>query len=228
MGGTETIEYSFLHKDLPSLIQTPLGAKWKWKYDASGNAIEVTNPNNATTKIEYGNGLPNTITDYLGNKTLLGYDKNYNLTQITAPTGAITLYTYDRLGRNTTTQNTKNARQQLFYDLLGRVTQVNDFDGNKIKLQYDGIDNLLQYNDTQTEVRYTYKGMWKMTGRFQNQKNTRFFYNKEEQLVAIENDGQPYTFKRDSVGNVVEETPFDGVLRLYQHDLAGNVIQKEV
>ncbi|MCD0476268.1 DUF6531 domain-containing protein [Flavobacterium sp. EDS] len=228
MGGTETTDYSFLHKNLPSLLETSLGGKWKWKYDSNGNTIEVTNPNNAKTKIEYQNGLPNTIIDYLGNKTLLEYDKNYNLIQITEPTGAITLYSYDSLGRNITTQNAKDAKQKLFYDLLGRVTQVDDFDGNEIKLQYDGIDNLLQYNDAQTEVSYTYKGMWKMTGRYQNQKKTLFFYNKEEQLIRIENDHQPYTFKRDSVGNVVEESPFDNVVRLYKHDLAGNVLQKEI
>ncbi|MFB9056657.1 DUF6531 domain-containing protein [Mariniflexile ostreae] len=228
MGGTETTDYNFLHKNLPRTVQTPLGGKWQWKYDSNGNTVLVTNPNNASTKIEYDNGLPSTITDYLGNQTHLEYDQSYNLIQITEPSGAITQYTYDRLGRNTTTQNTKNAKQELFYDLLGRVTQVDDFDGNKVKLAYDGIDNLLQYTDSQTEVTYSYKGMWKMTGRFQNEKNTRFLYNKEEQLIRVENDRVPYTFKRDSVGNVIEETPFDGVTRHYEHDMAGNVIQKDV
>ena len=225
-GGTTTTEYNFWHKNKPNEVLDALGGKWKWSYDKQGNTTQVTNPKGAVTKIEYQNNLPSTIIDPLGNKTLLEYDDYYNLTQITEPTGAVTLYQYDKLGRNTTTQNHKKASQEIIYDLLGRATEVKDFDGNQIKLTYDGIDNLLEYQDKNTRVGYTYKGMWKMTGRYQNNKRTQFGYNTEEELVMIHTNDAPYQLQRDKVGNVIKETPFDQVERHYKYDLAGNVIEK--
>ena len=214
--------------DLPHLPTEALdanGGKWKWKYDEQGNVLERQNPMGAKSKIEYGDGLLKSITDALGNATTLHYNTRYEVETVTDTHGNETHYRFDALGRCVQITNPKGAVQTRKLDLMGRVVEVKDFDGNQIELKYDGIDNLLHYKDSQQEVRYRYKGMWKMTFRQDKRGSTLFKYDTEERLTEIVNENKDsYRFRLDEVGNVVSETQFDEQTKHYERDLAGRVV----
>lgn len=222
-GGFEHREY--YDPDLPHALMEALdvnGGKWQFSYDDAGNLIKRKNPNGAMLEITYKDGLPATIKDEAGGMTSLGFDLDYNLSEVIDPLGAVWQYRHDRLGRSTQEMNPNGLRRHLKFDLIGRVVEVKDYDGNQIRLEYDGIDNILRYKDSQKEVRYTYKGLWKMTSRTEAGHTLHFSYNSEEQLTRIINEhGLPYRFDLDANGNVVSEVGFDGLTREYTRNEAG-------
>lgn len=225
-GATTATEY-----DEPELPNSPTeaidinGGKWQWKYDEQGNVIKRINPMGAESLIHFENGLVTSVTDALNNTTSLEYNKQYSIETVRDEQGNVTYYRYDRMGRCIQITNPKGAVQKRRFDLIGRVIEVNDFDGNHIELTYDGIDNLVHYKDSQQEVKYRYKGMWKLTKRTDQRGTTNYFYDTEEQLTKIINENNiPYKFKLDEVGNVIEERSFDQTTKFYERDKAGRVV----
>ena len=225
-GATTATEY-----DEPELPNSPTeaidinGGKWQWKYDEQGNVIKRINPMGAESLIHFENGLVTGVTDALNNTTSLEYNKQYSIETVRDEQGNVTYYRYDRMGRCIQITNPKGAVQKRRFDLIGRVIEVNDFDGNHIELTYDGIDNLVHYKDSQQEVKYRYKGMWKLTKRTDQRGTTNYFYDTEEQLTKIINENNiPYKFKLDEVGNVIEERSFDQTTKFYERDKAGRVV----
>lgn len=219
----------YLRSNLPHLpveAKDANGGIWKWKYDEQGNVIERINPMGASSTMAYNDGLLRTITDALGNATHLWYDGQYNIKEVSDEQGNQTYYKYDRLGRCTKITNPKEALQTRAFDLIGRAIKVDDFDGNHIQLDYDGIDNLVWYKDTQQEVAYSYRGLWKLTRRTDQRGTTYYQYNTEEQLTQIINEkGELYTFTLDEAGIVLQEQSFDDGIKKYDRDLAGRVVQ---
>ncbi|MCG8701180.1 MAG: DUF6531 domain-containing protein, partial [Bacteroidales bacterium] len=226
-GATVVTEYTDIkHPHLPVSATDANGGTWKWKYDEYGNLEERTNPMGAITQLDYNDGLLHQVTDALGNTTQLAYNQQYEIETVSDNRGNNTRYQHDILGRCTSITNPKGAEQKRWFDAVGRVSKVHDFDGNQIELTYDGIDNLLHYKDSQQEVRYKYRGMWKLTSRTDKRGTTRYLYNTEEQLTQIVNEKNlPYKFDLDEVGNVVKETSFDQESKFYKRDLAGRVTQ---
>ncbi|WCC41205.1 DUF6531 domain-containing protein (plasmid) [Tenacibaculum finnmarkense] len=227
-GATLELEYdlqeTFAH--LPLKAKDANGGVWKWKYDSQGNVIERTNPLGAKSKTIYKNGLVHQVIDSLEVVTTLQYDAQYNITQVTDSLGNTTKYNYDFLGNCIEIQNPKGAIQKRDFDPLGRIEKVYDYDGNEISMAYDGIDNLLQYQDQHQKVKYSYRGMWKLTSRSDNRGTTRYNYNTEEQLTQITNEKRnTYRFFLDKAGHTIEETSFDQESKLFKRDLAGKVTE---
>ncbi|NTS43889.1 RHS domain-containing protein [Flavisolibacter sp. BT320] len=197
------------------------GGRWKWSYDAKGAVRERVNPLGAKTVYRYEDGLLAEIVSASEAITRLAYDAELNLVSIQTDDGATTLYAYDVLGNCTEVVNPNGVRQKRFYDVNGRMTRVLDFDGNDILLDYDGLDNVVRYRDKQKDVRYTYKGLWKLTSRTEAGATIGFLYDTEEQLRKVVNEhGLAYHFQLDPAGNVSEEIGFDNIARIYERNAA--------
>ncbi|WP_172918561.1 DUF6531 domain-containing protein [Capnocytophaga canis] len=222
-------QMGYYHPYHPYLITEatdPRGGQWQWTYDAKGNLIERTNPLGATTQFQYENGLLHALTDAVGATTELTYNHQKQLIKIQAPNEAVTLYQYDHLGQCNAVTNPNGLRQMREYDLLGRATTIRDFDDNTIDLQYDAMDNVIRYKDRNKDVRYTYKGLNKLTTRTDSAGTVRFEYDTEGQLRQITNQaGERYHFELDGNGKVTRETAFDGLVRSYKRNAAGQVTQ---
>ncbi|GIM57492.1 type IV secretion protein Rhs [Capnocytophaga canimorsus] len=222
-------QMGYYHPYHPYLITEatdPRGGQWQWTYDAKGNLIERTNPLGATTRLQYENGLLHALTDAVGATTELTYNHQKQLIKIQAPNEAVTLYQYDHLGQCNAVTNPNGLRQTREYDLLGRATTIRDFDDNTIDLQYDAMDNVIRYKDRNKDVRYTYKGLNKLTTRTDSAGTVRFEYDTEGQLRQITNQaGERYHFELDGNGKVTRETAFDGLVRSYKRNAAGQVTQ---
>lgn len=160
--------------------------------------------------------------DALCNRTLLNYDTQYNLKKIISPNSAVSQYRYNYLGQLIRITNPNGLSQTREYDLLNRIRNVIDFDKNTIQFDYDALDNIIHYQDKQKEVRYTYKGLWKLTSRTQAGATVHFNYDTEEQLRSIINEhGLIYRFDLDPAGNIIKEVGFDGITKKYRLNPAG-------
>ena len=74
------------------------------------------------------------------------------------------------------------------------------------------------------DVEFDYGPLGTLTGRRQFGRHVRFGYDGELQLREIVNEGgERYAFGLDGLGQVVEETGFDGLKRKYLRDGAGRV-----
>ena len=225
-GGLVLIQYE--NPDFPFLPTSATDkafGNWQWFYDNQGNLIKRINPLNAETGFEYTDGLLTTLTGPLGQKTLLQYDYQHNLKEVVSPDEGRNRWQYDSLGRCLRYENAKNATTGYEYNLLGDVTTVRLPDGNVRELKYDPVGNIIRAKDNDRDVSFTYCGVNKLASRSERGATLLFHYDTEDRLRIVENEAnESYRFLLDEVGNVIEETGFDGLTRRYSRDPAGRVL----
>ena len=223
-GATLTLEYA--PGGLPSKAVDALGGQWAWSYDERGRLAERTDPLGHVTRYDYADKWLVAITDPAGGRTTIAYDAEGNLNTIFTPDRQMTLFHHDGLGRVTTVIDPKGNEQRRFLDLLGRITRLEEPDGNVRELSYDREGNCVHAKDRQHDVRFTYRGMGRLAMREEAGTKVRFGYDTEEQLTHIRNEhGLVYGFKLGPTGEVEEESGFDGLVRRYTRNAAGEVMR---
>ncbi len=201
-----------------------LGGTWTWAYDDQHRLTERTDPLGTTTRYEYRGRYLGALVDAAGRRTRFDYDAYGNLIQVTLPDGTTTQWEVDALGRPTSVTDALGNVQHLTYDVMGRVREVREPDGNRRAFGYDAEGNVVHAKDRQRDVHFRYRGMGRMVERSEAGVTVKFEYDTEEQLTAICNQhGRVYQFELDGNGDVLTETGFDGVRRVYERDAAGQV-----
>ena len=208
---------------LPTEVIDARGGKWLYKYNDAGRIREMVNPLGAKTSFTYNKeGLSESIISGLGVRMQMRYDRNYNLSERISTTGKSTQYKYDQWNRCTQVINANGVLQKQMLDKLGRPIVIHDFDGNIIHLRYDAIGNITHYEDCHRNIRYTYRGIHKLSSRHEAGKVTRYGYDSNERLRSITNEeGRMYFFGLDAVGNLIHEKSFDGMEKSYSRNKAG-------
>ena len=210
---------------LPTSATDKAFGYWQWLYDNQGNLLKRINPLNAETAFEYSDGLLTTLIGPSGQKTRLQYDRDHNLQEVVSPDEGRNRWQYDALGRCLRYENAKNGVTGYEYNLLGDATTVRLPDGNVRELKYDAERNIIRARDNDRDVRFTYCGVNKLASRSERGATLHFHYDTEDRLQIVENENnETYRFRLDEVGNVTEETGFDGLTRRYSHDQAGRVL----
>ena len=112
------------------------------------------------------------------------------------------------------------------YNDADNLIRIEEADGNVHNLAYDASGNLIKASDMLHDVEFDYGPLGTLTGRRQFGRHVRFGYDGELQLREIVNEGgERYAFRLDGLGQVVEETGFDGLKRKYLRDGAGRVVR---
>ena len=209
---------------LPTSATDKAGGQWQWIYDQQGNLIKRINPLSAATEFEYSDGLLTTVAGPLGQKTHLSYDTHHNLSEVLSPDEGRNRWLYDNLGECIRYENAKNGVTEYEYNLLGEAIRIRLPDGNIRQLRYDAEGNVIEAKDKDRYVTFTYRGVNKLASRTERGATLRFRYDTEDRLCVVENEArEQYRFLLDEVGNVTEETGFDGLSRQYTRDIAGRV-----
>jgi RHS repeat-associated protein len=215
---------SVYENDAPIAATDAMGGRWLWEYDESGNLIKRTNPLGAQTQFDYEGGSLAGITDALGGVTRLVYDGRKNLVLLILPNGASSSWEYDSLGRCLAAIDPLGNRQERRLDAVGNVIRVAEPDGNVRELRYDPEGNVVQAKDMHYSVRFEYQGMSRLKTRHQAGTTVKFEYDTEERLIGILNEhGLAYRFELDPTGEVLRESGFDGISRIYGRDAKGRV-----
>jgi RHS repeat-associated protein len=165
------------------------------------------------------------IEDAEDNITKLEYDEDLNLKRITLPDGGTANWIYNPLGQCIRSSNPLKQEQAFRYDKMGRVTEIETPDGNHIRLHYNAYHKVLRATDKHHDVHFTYTPLGSLRTREENGTRTTYVYNTEEQLGTIVNErGETFKFARNTRGEIIQETGFDGLVRYYERGPAGNVI----
>ena len=135
---------------------TGLARVWQFTYDAVGQVLTATDPNNrTTTTVYYAANDPDvgkranvqTITNPLGHVTrYTAYDANGRPMSIADPNGIVTALTYHPRGW-LTSRAIGGESTTYVYDGVGQLTKVTVPDGSYVQYTYDGAHRLTQIQD---------------------------------------------------------------------------------
>ncbi|WLQ16197.1 DUF6531 domain-containing protein [Hahella aquimaris] len=221
-GSTLQMEYD--ERDNAVKAQDANGGAWLWEYDEHCRLTAKVDPLDRRTRYSYEGAMLTSVAGSAGQETHIEYDGYNNPIGFATPDGGSPEWRYDNHGRITLAIDAQGVQRRLQYDLLGRVTQVNEPDGNLRTFSYDPEGNLVRATDAQFDVHFTYQGMGRIASRTQAGTTIQFEYDTEEQLTAITNEhGDVYRFELGPTGETLSESGFDGLLRRYERNAAGQV-----
>ena len=205
-------------------VTTPEGRRTAWEYDKCDRVVERTLPGGESYAYTYEGSDLTTITDSEGRTFTLAYNERHELIRLTFPDGLHRDWRYDGRGRMVWARDVLGNVTAYAYDDADNLIRIEEADGNVHNLVYDASGNLVKASDLLHDVEFDYGPLGTLTGRRQFGRHVRFGYDSELQLREIVNEGgERYAFGLDGLGQVVEETGFDGLKRKYLRDGAGRV-----
>lgn len=158
----------------------------------------------------------------------LAYDEQYNLVSWTENGKTLRRWDYDHKGQVTAEHSPMLRPDRFEYDALGRVTRVYAHDGNMVELGYDAYDSVTEARDAHRHVRMTYTPLGSLATRAEGEREVKFLYDRMERLTDVVNErGDSYSFVRDKAGQVCTERGFDGMIRNYIRNRAGETVLVE-
>ncbi|MBL0057150.1 MAG: RHS repeat protein [Chitinophagaceae bacterium] len=204
------------------------GGKWKLEYDNCGNLIKRTNPLKVEILYEYEDGLLKSIINTKGNKSLLEYDPANNLKRTIFLNGYEMEWHYDVLGNCIRSSDSAGNTRKIEFNLCSLPETIYEPDGNVRNLKFDADYNVVQAKDKHYDIRFGYGPLNNLMSRSQASHSISYKYDTEGVLTQLTNEhGETYFFEIDATDQVIKETGFDGLTRLYKRNAAGKVERME-
>ncbi len=227
-----TISY-FMYNDHGrlALVIDPEGNKRNYTYKKEHPHLinSIMEPDNSMTVLQYNDLQLVSEVRNGERKSTLTYDKAHNLNSLTDQDGEVTGWYYDHMGRVANTSTNGKVQESYSYDRLGRVTHIYTGEGGVTILKYNAYDEVIEAAGNHTsKVLFSYTPMGSLKMRQEQDTKVHFIYDKMEQLTSIKNEhGETYRFTRNKNGEIVKETGFDALTKVYRRDRAGKVIKVE-
>ncbi len=188
--------------------------KASWSYDAAGNLITTTLPDNS----------------FLTN----AYDTAHRLTKVTDALGNYTGYTLDALGDRTQTNiysasGTVTWRRSGTFDALGRLLIDTAGAGQTTTRTFDPNGNVLTVTDG---LNYTTTNTYDALNRLStstdaNSGVTTPAYDAHDRIVSVTDaNGNTTGYTRDGFGDVIQQTSPDSGVTVYSYDGDANLTSK--
>ncbi|WP_077663961.1 type VI secretion system tip protein TssI/VgrG [Rodentibacter caecimuris] len=209
-----------------------------YDYNERQQLIATVLPNQERTAYRYDKaGRMTEVMDPQGNRTRYQYRADGLLSIKTNVQGHHFHYDYDVAGRLVGLTNENHATYRFVYDELDRVTWEKGFDDKLTQYEYDRQGNLMRRTDYGVTERgernkaairiaeFKYDSLGQLTEEVirqgDNTHQTRFRFDLNGRMSAVESGGQQIDFRYDAIGRLVEES--QGGKRLaYDYDANGN------
>ncbi|EGQ75106.1 MULTISPECIES: RHS repeat-associated core domain-containing protein [Neisseria] len=211
-------------------VTDPEGHRWLRQYDVKGNMILEIDPEENETRYRYNDaGLPIEITDALGGIKTLTWTKDGQISSHTDCSGYTSRWQYDDRGRLQTQTDAEGNSTHYSYDSRGNPEAVIQADGTRESYLHDAEGRLLEHTDPlKQSTRYTYdKGgrLFIRTDALGQQ--VQYRYDLNSHLVGLLNqNGDLYGLRYNSVGALTEEKGFDGKITRYHYTQGSGVLER--
>jgi len=235
-----------------TLVRNPRGYNTIYKFNETGNPIEITDPLGRTVKstwdenynrtsfedaagnisqFEYdANGNLSKRTDALGNEVLLTYEANYNqVATITDPDGNVTQFEYDAQGNPTKITDALENDTTMAYQANGLLQSVTDALGNSSSYAYDAYGNLTTVTDPLgNQTSYTYDLVGNVaTVTDAESRTTQFEYDDLDRLSKSTDALSGETaYSYDANGNLLTVTDAKGQTTTFEYDTKNRVTRE--
>ncbi len=183
-------------------------------YDAAGNLLTTTLPDNSTLTNAYDNARRFIkVTDALGNYTSYTLDAlgDRTSTNIYRSGGTLTWQwsgTFDALGHLLVGTAGAGQTTTRTFDANGNVLTVNDSLGQTTTNTYDALNRLSTSTDANSGV-------------------TTFAYDAHDGVVSVTDaNGDATTYARDGFGDVIQQTSPDSGTAVFHYDADANLTSK--
>lgn len=228
----------------------PLGRTMRFRLDEEGELVEAVDARGHSRRWEYdARGHVRRAIDACGSAWSFGYDGRGNLVEAVDPLGRAiraevgaagevlevrdreghpTRLEYDEFGRVIRRVGALGGETRLVWDACGRLTELVRADGSRVSLEYDGEGNLVRLIDGLGHA-WTLEigGHDKVVG-CTDPLGGRVTYRLdcEDEVVAVTNErGEESRVERDACGRATREIGFDGRVRSFGYDQAGDCVE---
>jgi RHS repeat-associated protein len=204
----------------------------KTSYDAIGQVLTTTDPNNNVTTYAYDfAGRRTSVTDALTHVTTFVYDSAGNQLSMKDANTNTTTYTYDNANRRTKVSYPDGKFETTTYDALGRVTARTDANGKSTNYGYDAIGRLTSVTDamaTPGVTTYAYDEIGNRISQTDaNNHTTTYAYDQRGRRVQRTLPlGQTESYTYDAAGNLLTRTDFNGRVTTYAYDSGNRLLTK--
>jgi len=188
-------------------------------YDAVGNLVSQTDPNNnipTTNNYDGLNRLTSAI-DALSGVTSYDYDVNDRVVSVTVPNAADTIYSYDDLGNMLSEQSPDRGSRSYQYNEAGNLIKLTDARDITVNYNYDTLGRVLtvDYPGSAEDANFTYD-----IGNNCNSGVGR--------LCTMSDESGQTLYSYDDFGNVISQSHTEsGIIYTtsYGYDAGDNVVQ---
>ena len=206
-------------------------------YDATGNLVSETDPNNNPTTIHSNDALDRLLqtVDRIGGTTAYQYNTADRLTTVSAPNGATTQYVYDDLGNELSEASPDRGSLAMAYDSAGNLVQRTDARGITAILTYDALNRItkIDYPGDTDDVHYTYdtcdNGIGRLCEVSDVSGTTTYSYtgfgNTAQQVWTTGNQEFTTGYAYDAANRIKTITYPDSRLVSYSRDVLGRVLE---
>jgi len=202
----------------------------KTSYDAIGQVLTTTDPNNNVTTYAYDDaGRRTQVTNALSQITTFAYDPAGNQASFTDANSHTTTYTYDSDNRRTQVTYPDGKFETTTYDALGRVIARTDANGKTTQYGYDAIGRLASVTDALNQVTsYAYDEVGdRITQTDAKNHSTSYAYDQRGRRVQRTLPlGQSESYTYDAAGNLKTRTDFIGKTTTYAYDSMNRLLSK--
>lgn len=213
------------------LVQTlPGDARWKYRHNAAGDLISVTDPLGHETRYEWSEEGDNTaIHDAAGNVFRYRCNDRGMLTEYEDCSGRVTRWRYDEWGQLTHEVNAAGNITRYGYNGRGLLQSLTRPDGSTLRAGYDGAGALIRHEGFDRQVTtFSRNARGQVVSRTDPAGHRiQFRYDGPGRLTQLINEkGEAYRFEYDARDALVRETDISGREKVYRRDAAGRVVMQ--
>ena len=213
-------------------IKNPDQEILKFEWGLRGEKKKVIYPDGMETMYTYDNGLRITSCKNGQDGVEYSYWPDGRKKKVDYPGGFSASYKYDAQGNLAEICNSQNGKSEEMirfqYDRAGRRTEIikEGKINESLSYQYDRAGQLLRVlKNGQTAEIYSYDRFGNRTTSSISGKETRYQYNKLNQLISRCTDGITSQFAYDGRGNMTEESVNGNPVRQFTFDVRNRVTE---
>ena len=229
LGRTTHLEYDGM--GVLSRLAQPDGGVWTFRRTSHERVSEIKNPRGEVYALAYDDaGRIVTEKAFDGREMRYSWSPAGRLTRIEHPDGGYRAFTYDRLGK-VLHEEAPDATISYQRDRAGRLLRAVLTEGPctvETIFERDALGRVIADRQGDRVVRYAYDGMGRRTERVMpDGARTRYTYDAEGALTALDHDGHRVGFERDALGREIARSDAEGRASIKSaYDDVGRLIEQ--